>query len=150
MSNEQRARLAAMRAQEADPVQREAYALAERAGFDWHDTESSARRMAEHAAEELVALKCCQTELLDSLREAYELLGVARSAMYKLGLAGRGSDALPHETRMFALHFSPDEILTLPGGMKRTGDGRLAKFWTAGNETFKKAEQKWMRNIAAG
>lgn len=56
MSAEQRARLAAQRAAETEPVQREAYALAARAGFDWYDTESSARRMAEHAAAELVAM----------------------------------------------------------------------------------------------
>lgn len=42
---------------ETDPVQREAYALAKRAGFDWYNTESSARRMAEHAAEEISALR---------------------------------------------------------------------------------------------
>lgn len=42
---------------ETDPVQREAYALAKRAGFDWYNTESGARRMAEHAAEEVIALK---------------------------------------------------------------------------------------------
>lgn len=54
---EQRARLKARRDQETDPVQREAYALAERAGFDWYDTESAARRMAEHAAEEIIDLR---------------------------------------------------------------------------------------------
>lgn len=42
---------------ETDPVQREAYALAKRAGFDWYNTESSARRMAEHAAGEISALR---------------------------------------------------------------------------------------------
>lgn len=42
---------------ETDPVQREAYALAKRAGFDWYNTESSARRMAEHAADEILALR---------------------------------------------------------------------------------------------
>ena len=54
---EQRARLKARRDAETDPVQREAYALAERAGFDWYDTESAARRMAEHAAGEILALR---------------------------------------------------------------------------------------------
>lgn len=57
MSPEQRARLKAMRDAETDPIQREAYALAERAGFEWYDTESGARRMAEHAAAELVVLR---------------------------------------------------------------------------------------------
>lgn len=42
---------------ETDPVQREAYALAKRAGFDWYHMESSARRMAEHAAEEILTLR---------------------------------------------------------------------------------------------
>lgn len=53
--DEQRARLKAMRDAETDPVQREAYAMAARAGFDWYDTESSARRAFEHAAGELLA-----------------------------------------------------------------------------------------------
>lgn len=57
MSAEQRARLAAMRAKETDPVLREAYAMAARAGFDWYDTESSARRAFEHAAGEVVAAR---------------------------------------------------------------------------------------------
>lgn len=52
---EQRAR--ARYEAETDPVQREAYALAKRGGFDWYNTESAARRMAEHAAEELVAAR---------------------------------------------------------------------------------------------
>lgn len=55
MSDEQRERLAAMRAAETDPVKREAYAMAARAGFDWFDTESQARRAFEHAAGELLA-----------------------------------------------------------------------------------------------
>jgi len=53
---EQRARLKAQRDAEKDPQLREAYALAERAGFDWYDTESAARRMAEHAAGENLAM----------------------------------------------------------------------------------------------
>lgn len=57
MSDEQRKRLAELRAAETDPIQREAYALVERAGFDWYNTESNARRMAEYAASELVPLK---------------------------------------------------------------------------------------------
>jgi hypothetical protein len=57
MSAEQRARLKAQRDAETDPVQREAYAMAARAGFDWYDTESMARRAFEHAAAELVPLR---------------------------------------------------------------------------------------------
>ena len=52
-----RARLAAARAAEIDPAVREAYALAERAGYDWYNTESSARRMAEFAGAEVAALR---------------------------------------------------------------------------------------------
>lgn len=55
--DEQRKRLEARWAAETDPVKREAYALAKRAGFDWYDMESSARRMAEHAAEEILQLR---------------------------------------------------------------------------------------------
>lgn len=54
---EMRARLKAQRDAEKDPVQREAYAIAERAGFDWYDTESMARRMAQHAAGEILVLR---------------------------------------------------------------------------------------------
>ncbi len=140
MSAEQRAKLAAQREAETDPVQREAYALAERAGFDWYDTESAARRMAEHAGEELHALKQVNAELVQVVNEAFDLLNVARSALYKLQLNGRGSDALSHEVRMFALHFSPEETLQLPFGTKVTGDGRLAEFWKAGQAAVAKAK----------
>lgn len=54
---DQRARLKAQRDAEKDPELRQAYALAERAGFDWYDTESSARRMAEFAGSEILELK---------------------------------------------------------------------------------------------
>jgi hypothetical protein len=57
---EQRARLKAQRDADQDPQNREAYALAERAGFDWYDTESAARHMASHAAGEILALKASQ------------------------------------------------------------------------------------------
>lgn len=136
MSAEQRATLAAQRAAETDPEQREAYALAARAGFDWYDTESSARRMAEHAAGEIVAQRNSRDSLIAALNEAYELLQIARSALYKLGLDGRGSDALPHETRMFALHFSPAQEIKYPYGTTVTGSGRLAAFWKMGNDAI--------------
>jgi hypothetical protein len=68
MSDEQqRARLAKQREEEKDPAQREGYALAKRAGFDWYDTESCARRMALHAGGEVVALK-------DALKDADKLI----------------------------------------------------------------------------
>lgn len=52
-----RAQLEARWAAETDPVEREAYALAKRAGFDWYDTESAARRIARCAAAEILALR---------------------------------------------------------------------------------------------
>lgn len=61
---EQRARLKAQRDAERDPVQRETYALATRAGFDWYDTDSSARTMAGHAAGEIVALKATLADII--------------------------------------------------------------------------------------
>lgn len=54
---ERRAHLKAQRDAEKDPQQCEAYALAARAGFDWYDTESAARRMAEHAAGEIIGMR---------------------------------------------------------------------------------------------
>jgi len=68
MLDEMRRRAAQLRAKETNPIQCEAYALAERAGFDWYDTESAARRMAEHAAKEVVALRT-------ALRAANKLIG---------------------------------------------------------------------------
>lgn len=67
MTLEQRKTLAEQRRKEKDPAQREAYALAERAGFDWYDTESAARRMAQHAGEDIVKLQ-------GGLKEANKLL----------------------------------------------------------------------------
>lgn len=52
--DEQRTKLEAQWAASTDPVEREAHAMAKRAGFDWYDTESSARRAFEHAARELL------------------------------------------------------------------------------------------------
>lgn len=66
--SEMRAHLKAQRDAATDPVERETYALAERAGFDWFDTESAARRMAEHAAGELVALRAAHDDLLLTLK----------------------------------------------------------------------------------
>jgi hypothetical protein len=52
--DEQQATLERQWEASTDPEFREAYALAKRAGFRWYNTESAARRMAEHAAEELL------------------------------------------------------------------------------------------------
>lgn len=54
-------------AAEKDPIQREAYALAQRAGYDWYHTESAARRMAEHAAQEIMDLVYAVAALLEGL-----------------------------------------------------------------------------------
>jgi hypothetical protein len=54
--DEQQAKLERQWEASTDPAFRAAYALAKRAGFRWYNTESAARRMAEHAAEELLAL----------------------------------------------------------------------------------------------
>jgi len=67
MVDELEARSRARYEAENDPVQREAYALAKRAGFDWYNTESSARRMAEHAADEVVALVQAIGALIEGL-----------------------------------------------------------------------------------
>jgi hypothetical protein len=64
---EMRARLKAQRDAATDPVERETYALAERAGFDWFDTESNARQMASHAAGEIIALRTAHAELLTAM-----------------------------------------------------------------------------------
>lgn len=77
-NDDTRARLAAMRKAEKDPAQREAYALAERAGFDWYDTESAARRMAEQAGGEIHVMRTALTEankLLDELGAHLEYCG---------------------------------------------------------------------------
>lgn len=55
--SEQQKRLEAMWEQEADPVMREARELAKRAGFTWYHTESAARNMARHAAQEILELR---------------------------------------------------------------------------------------------
>jgi hypothetical protein len=71
MSNddaEMRAQLKAQRDAVTDPVQRETYALAKRAGFNWFYTDSAARKMAEHAAGEIVALRAAHDDLLTTLR----------------------------------------------------------------------------------
>lgn len=73
--SESRARNAAQMAAETDPVQREAYALAARAGFDWYNTESQARRAFEHAAEEILRLRhqiLALNKEIDGLRAAAE------------------------------------------------------------------------------
>jgi len=45
------------RAEETDPVEAAAYALIERLGWDWFDTESSARAVARAAARDILALR---------------------------------------------------------------------------------------------
>lgn len=67
---DQRVTLQRQRDAETDPTLREAYAMAKRAGFDWYDTESSARRAFEHAAREVVALRTVGQDLLRTFRRS--------------------------------------------------------------------------------
>ena len=62
--------------------------------------------------------------LLVALKEADDLLRIARGALWKLGLNGLGSDTrLSHEVRMFALEFSA-ESRDGPGVLQVNGTGR--------------------------
>lgn len=62
------------------------------------------------------------------LDEAYELLRVAYYAHQKMGLEGCGARGLPHETRMFAAHFSRPETPRTPEHTILSGDGRYQKW----------------------
>ena len=74
--------------------------------------------------EELIAQR---DALLEALKEADDLLRIARGAMWKLRLNGLGSDCrLSHEVRMFALDFSA-ESRDGPGVLQVNGTGRLQK-----------------------
>lgn len=99
--NEQRAKLKAQRDADPDPIMRAAYALAERAGFDWYDTESAARRMAEHAGMELVEVKKALRAILlyhsappwtgDKQREWSELTGTEEATSRNLCVVVRSA-----------------------------------------------------------
>lgn len=82
-SDAMRARAKQRRDQEKDPAKREAYALVERMGMDWYDTESVARRVAERAGFEIHQLKALLREALgvaEDLSKAKALsVGVKKS-----------------------------------------------------------------------
>lgn len=59
---EQRERLIKIWDADPNPVFQEARKLAERAGFDWYDTESCARMMAMTAAREILALRAADRD----------------------------------------------------------------------------------------
>lgn len=69
-----RSRVTHRMATSSDPVERETLALAKRAGFDWYDTESSARHMAGIAANEILELRA-KLEAFDALRELCGYVG---------------------------------------------------------------------------
>jgi hypothetical protein len=68
------------------------------------------------------------TRTLEALIEAEELLQVAHHAHQKMGLEGQGNRGLPHETRMFAAHFSQPEEPKTPDHTILSGDGRYFKW----------------------
>lgn len=68
-NNYLRTELAHQRLREKDPVKKEAYALAARGGFDWFDTESAARRMAERAAYEITVLSKAVNDSIKLIEE---------------------------------------------------------------------------------
>jgi hypothetical protein len=67
------------------------------------------------------------------LEEAWELLQCAYYAHQKMGLEGQGNRGLPHETRMFAAHFSQPETPKTPEHVILSGDGRYWKWREAVN-----------------
>ena len=78
--------------------------------------------------------------LLEALKEADDLLRIARDAMWKLGLNGLGSDCrLSHEVRMFALDFSA-ESRDGPGVLQVNGTGRLQKALASNRAAIKAVE----------
>ena len=83
------------------------------------------KRAALAQQEEPVATLIAQRDaLLEALKEADDLLRIARGALWKLGLNGLGSDTrLSHEVRMFALEFSA-ESRDGPGVLQVNGTGR--------------------------
>ena len=94
---EQRAQLKAQRDAATDPVERETYALAARAGFDWYDTESAARSMARHAAEEILHHKGALADIIkgcDMMLQVEERLAVRGFILEVRRVAVRGARAM--------------------------------------------------------
>ena len=79
--------------------------------------------------------------LLEALKEADDLLRIARGALRKLGLNGLGSDTrLSHEVRMFALEFSA-ESRDGPGVLQVNGTGRALNALKSIRAAIKAAEE---------
>ena len=92
-------------------------------------------------AERVLELKAQRDALLEALKEADDLLRIARGAMWKLGLNGLGSDCrLSHEVRMFALDFSA-ESRDGPGVLQVNGTGRLQKALASNRAAIKAVEE---------
>ena len=70
------------------------------------------------------------------LGEAWKLLEVAYHAHQKLGLEGQGNRGLPHETRMFAAHFSAPEPPKSQEHTILSGDGRYYEWRKAYQSLF--------------
>lgn len=80
------------------------------------------------------------TDLKQTLKEADELLRIARTALQKMRLEGLGSDCrLSHEVRMFALEFSR-ESRDGPGVLQVNGTGRALKCLEALRAALAQAE----------
>lgn len=68
------------------------------------------------------------------LEEADALIRMARHALMKMGLDGRGNDlSLPHEVRMFARDFSSRDPQG-SGSLMATGTGRAREFLNRNHE----------------
>ena len=79
-------------------------------------------------------------DLKQTLKEADELLRIARTALQKMRLEGLGSDCrLSHEVRMFALEFSR-ESRDGPGVLQVNGTGRALKCLEAIRDALAQAE----------
>ena len=73
----------------------------------------------------LIRANALNNQAADLLNEAWKLLDIAYRHMGKNGLRDEGDNcSLPHETRMFALHFSDEDILEEPGMRKGAGTYR--------------------------
>jgi hypothetical protein len=79
---------------------------------------------------ENVRLRALNAGLAKHLEEADELLEIAYYAHQKMGLEGRGNAGLPHETRIFAMHFSQPETPRTLEHVILSGDGRYWRFRT--------------------
>ncbi len=76
-----------------------------------------------------------EAELEAALNEAWRLLQIARNGCART-VRGRGSDvSLPHEVRMFARAFSPEER-DGPGALQVCGTDDVGKWFKQAREAF--------------